>query len=58
MRAFDILIFLIFRTVAVKMGLKPEEDKRPSKMAIMDEEDSDIPSEYEIFKDLFMFRSV
>lgn len=45
MRSFDILIFLIFRTVAAKMGLKPEEDKRPSKMAIMDEENSDVPSE-------------
>ncbi|KAI5646635.1 major facilitator superfamily domain-containing protein [Phthorimaea operculella] len=28
----------------VKMGLKPDEDKRPSKLAIMDEEDSNIPS--------------
>ncbi|KAJ2948913.1 hypothetical protein O0L34_g5846 [Tuta absoluta] len=26
------------------MGLKPDEDKRPSKLAIMDEEDSNIPS--------------
>lgn len=45
MRAFDILIFLVFRTVAVKMGLKPEEDKTPSKMAIMDEENSIVKSE-------------
>lgn len=31
------------------MGLKPDDDKRPSKLAIMDEDVSDTPREYFYF---------
>lgn len=42
----DFFLFNLVTFVAVKMGLKPSEDKRPSKLAIMDDDDvSDKPSE-------------
>lgn len=40
----NLFFFLNFPAAAVNMGLKSDDDKRPSKLAIMDDDVSDKPS--------------